>query len=40
MRTLSFIPTVVALLAIASIYGQTQPPANGRGPRAHKPGPT
>jgi type IV secretion system protein TrbG len=28
MRTLSFIPTVVALLAVTSIYGQTQPPTN------------
>jgi len=39
MRTLSFIPTVVALLAIASTYGQTQPPATGAAPAPTSPVP-
>lgn len=39
MRTVSFIPTVVALLAIASTYGQTQPPATGAAPAPTSPVP-
>ena len=39
MRTLSFISTVVALLAVTSIYGQTQPPTNAPAPAPTSPVP-
>lgn len=39
MRTLSFISTVVGLLVVTSIYGQTQPPTNAPAPAPTSPVP-